>query len=367
MLNGKISGRQAANMMVLFILGSSLVTGGGMAAKQDSWICVILGMLMTVPLVLIYAELNHSAPGKDIFEMSYEALGKFGGAVITILFTLYTIHLGALVVRNFTEYFQVVSIPETPQYVTAICIGLIAWYSVSKGMDVVARGSVFTMPLVMSVIILLNLFTLKYMNFSNLEPVLYHNSGKVFEGAYSLFTFPFAETVMFVTVFSIVETKKHPAKIYLLSLLFAGLVLTALVAVAIAIIGLPLVTMLYFPSYASASVMDIGNFISRAEVLVSGNYIIFGIVKVTVCLYVSCKGLAKLFNVKDHRVFSMPIMAVMIIESVLVYESTMQMFAFIDIYSIYAPFFEAAIPILLLIVIKVKKKQSQAKSAGAQA
>lgn len=364
MQDGKISGKQATHMMILFILGSSLVTGGSVSAKQDSWFSVLIGMLFAVPVVLIYASMYKTASGKDLFDMAYMVFGKIGGALITILFSIYTLHLGALVIKNFSEYFQVVTIPETPQFVTALCIGLLAYYNIVKGIEVLGRGSVFIMPITLSVILLLNLLSFKYMDFDNLKPMFNQDLSLIMSGAYSIFTFPFAETVMFITIFSVVETKKSPAKLYLTAILFSGVLLALLVAVATMILGLPLISYLYFPSYAAAGVIDVGGFLSRVEVLVSGNYIIFGVVKVTVCLFVSCKGLAKLLGVKNHKVFAAPNVTIMLVASLFLYESTMQMFDFIDIYKIYAPFFEVVIPLAVLIALKVKAKRKSLGQGG---
>lgn len=359
MIDGKISGKQATHMMILFLLGSSLVTGGSMIAEQDSWISVLVGMIMALPLVAILGNLCKMAPGKDIFDMSYLVFGKIGGAIITVLFCLYTIHLGALVIKNFSEYFQVVTIPETPQAVTAICIALLAYYNIAKGLEVLGRGAVFMMPIVLFVILMLSLLSLNYMNIENLKPVFNQNLKPILTGAYSLFAFPFAEIVMFVTVFSVVDTEKSPVKLYLIAILFSGILLTILVIVAITILGLPLVASLYFPSYAAAGVIDLGNFISRIEVLVSWNYIIFGVVKVSVCLFVSCKGIAKLLKLKSYKVTAAPIATIMVVMSLLIFENTMQMFGLIEAYKIYAPFFEVVIPFAILVALKIKaKKQS---------
>jgi len=346
-------------MMILFLLGSSLVTGGSMIAKQDSWICILLSTFMAVPLVSIYAGLYKAAPGQDIFDMAYSAFGKIVGPIVTALFSLYTLHLGALVIRNFSEYFQVVSIPETPQAVTAICIGGIALYNILKGIETPARGAVFIMPITLAVIMFLNALSIKYMDFNNLKPILNQDFGTILHGAYSVFVFPFGEVVLFVTVFAAVETKTKPSKLYITAVIFAGVLLSLLIVVAIMMIGFPFVASIYFPSYISAGIIDIGNFISRIEVLVSGNYIIFGVIKVSVCLYVSCKGISKLFGIKNHKKTAAPIAAVMVIISILVYENTMQMFSFLKIYEIYAPFFQIVIPFALLIALNRKNKKKQ--------
>lgn len=41
-------------MMILFILGSSLVTGGNTEAKEDSWVSIILAIIMAIPFILVY-------------------------------------------------------------------------------------------------------------------------------------------------------------------------------------------------------------------------------------------------------------------------------------------------------------------------
>ncbi|NCU33013.1 MAG: hypothetical protein EOM23_08810, partial [Candidatus Moranbacteria bacterium] len=180
MVDDKISGKQVIHLMILFLLGSSLVTGGSIMAKQDSWVSVLIAICMAVPVVFIYAGLYKTAPGLDIFDMMYLVFGKIGGAIITVLFCVYTIHLGAVIIKNFSEYVQVATIPETPQVVIALCIGFIAYYNIAKGIEILARGAVFVMPIVIFVIVLLNLFLVKYMNVENLKPAFTQDLDLIF-------------------------------------------------------------------------------------------------------------------------------------------------------------------------------------------
>ena len=345
--------------MILFLLGSFVVTGGSTVAKQDSWACVALAALVAVPVVLIYAGLCKAAPGQDIFDMAYSAFGKIVGPIITALFSVYTIHLGALVIRDFSEFLQVVSLPETPQVAVAICIGLIVLYNVVKGIEVPARGAVFIMPITLLVLLLIYALSFKYCDFRNLMPIFNQDIQTMVTGTYDGLVFPFGELVMFITVFAVVEKKSEPAKLYIAAVLFSGIVLTVLVMITTMIIGYPLVASLYFPAYSAIGIIDVGNFISRIEALLSGVYIIFGMMKVAVCLYVGCKGISKLFGIKNHKKVATPITAVMIIMSVLVYKNTMQLFTFLKIYAIYAPFFQILIPVALLIGLRKKIKKER--------
>lgn len=358
-------------MLILYELGSSLVTGGSMRTEQDSWIATLIGLGMTIPLLLLYAKLQTLCPNGDIYDMSRTAFGKVAGSAVTLLFSLYALHLGAMVIRNFTEYIQVLSLPETPQPVCAVCIGALAFFTVQKGLEVSARSAEFVMPIGYAVIGILVALVTKNMEFSNLQPFLNHDARSLFSDGFSALTFPFAESVVFLSVFCTVE---KPAasfrKIYLMGTLVAGAVLTVLLVGDIAVLGMPIARMLFFPTYETVGVVDIGNFISRIEVLVSGNFIVFGLVKISTCMYVGCRGIMRVMNWKNIKLLAGVVTIAMIVASQLLYKSTMEMFTFLDIYKRYAPFFEIALPLALLAGLMLhrgkKPDGAPAEAPGAQ-
>ena len=348
-MNDKITSRQAVCMLILYELGSSLVTGGSMKAEQDSWIAILLGLVMTIPLLLLYARLQALCPDGDVYDMTCTAFGKAIGAAATLAFSIYALHLGALVIRNFTEYIQVLSLPETPQPVCAACIAALALYAVWRGLETTARAAEFITPIACAVVIVLMALVAKDMRFSNLQPVLNHDASLILSDGFASLTFPFAESVLFLSIFSTVrEPSTSYKKSYLQGVCFAGVVLVALIAGNIAVLGVPIARALFFPSYETVSLVDVGNFISRIEVLVSANFIVFGLTKVTVCLYVGIRGIARVFGLRRIRTLAAVAITAMAVVSQLVYSSTMQMFAFLSVYKLYAPVFEIALPLALL-------------------
>ena len=112
-----ISGKQAISIFVCFFLGSSLIVGASTRANQDSWIAVILAFIAALPILLVYARILKLYPGKNIYDIVLELFGNFVGKLITLLYVLYSIHLGALVMRNFSEFVSVVAMPQTPQFI----------------------------------------------------------------------------------------------------------------------------------------------------------------------------------------------------------------------------------------------------------
>lgn len=364
-MNGKITGRQAVCTLVLFELGSSLVTGGSEKAGQDSWIAVCIGLAFTIPLVLLFSKLSAMAPGLDLFEMCEVAFGKIGGNIATLLFSVYSLHLSALVTKNFTEYIQVLTLPETPQPVIAICIGFLGWFGIRKGIEVVARNASFILPLTVFVVLALIGISVKFMDLGNLKPVLSHDMKTMLKSGFSSFVFPFAESVLFLSVFCNVEKNIPHQRLYLGGILPSGAILAALVASSTAVLGLSISQAMFFPAYEAVSVVRLGEFVSRVEVLVSGNFMIFGLVKFMVCVYVACRGFAHLTDWHNWPLLTAAAAAAATVTSQVLFQNTMQMFAFLDIYDQYAPFFEVALPLAVFLTLSVKKAFSRRRRCSA--
>ncbi len=60
--------------------------------------------MIAVPCVLIYARILSLFPGEDIFSVAQTVLGKVAGKIAVALMSWFALHLGALVLRNFSEF-----------------------------------------------------------------------------------------------------------------------------------------------------------------------------------------------------------------------------------------------------------------------
>lgn len=109
-----ITNKQGIATMVMFIIGSTIILGAGRQGMQDVWISILISMAIALPILFIYSMIIKLFPGKNLYEISEVVFGKFFGKIVTLLFTWYSLHLGALVIRNFSEYIKIVSMPETP-------------------------------------------------------------------------------------------------------------------------------------------------------------------------------------------------------------------------------------------------------------
>ncbi len=355
-----ISYRQALCILGLFLFGSSVVLGVSSETGPDSWAVLLIGAAMFAPAAILYARLMRLFPETDLFTIMQTVFGKILGGVFIALFVWYALHLGALVMRNFSEFIVVVSLPETPQLPIMVALLLVTAYLAASGMETVGKWSVIMFPLIILVVILTILLAMNLMDFSNLMPVLTTPPALLLKSGLGVFTFPYAETVLFLCIADSVRKESSPYKIYIRALLFGTVILMAIIVRNLTTLGPAMVRASYFPSFTTARILQVGEFLSRIEGSISMNFLLAGITKITVCLIAAAKGVAYLFGIRDYRRLLMPTGLLMLALCTTLYKSTMEMFAFLKYYGIYALLFQVVIPVVVWAFAEFYRKRHRA-------
>jgi spore germination protein KB len=340
----------------MFIIGSVIIVGIGAEAKQDVWIATLMALIMSIPLLFIYSKLLTIYPGKDLYDILKEVFGNVAGKIISLLFIWYSFHLGTLVIRNFTEFVNVISFPETPQTIMTIFMGLLCIWMVKAGFEVLGRWATFVFPILIVIIITTVTLSMSKAELINLKPILYNGFKPLLPISFGLLSFPFAEAVIFTMVFNTLKNTKKTFKVFLISSLIGCLVMIIIDVRNLLVLGPSLSANFYFPSYLAVRTLNIGNFLQRFEIVVAIVFILGGFVKVSVCLYAATLGVAKIFNLNNYRYLVTPIGFLMMNLACILYDSTMEMFEWVKIYPYYAIPFQIILPIIILITAKIKIK-----------
>ena len=353
----QITDKEAICILIIFIFGSTLIIGGGGHAENDAWLASIVGIIMVIPMLHVFSRLLSLFPGKDLFDILNITLGKVIGKIVSTLYCWYAFHLGALVIRNFGEFINIVAMPETPIFVSLFSLGVVCIIAVRLGIEVIGRTCTYFLPLLLFIIAIVQLLGISQMNLNYLKPILGHGLIPVLKGAFSTFSFPFAETVLFIGGFSSLKTKKSSYKVYFWGILIAGTIMIFITARNIAVLG-NMLGSFYFPSYEAVGRIRIGKFIQRIEVAVAIVFIFGVFIKSSVCLLVACKGIGKIFNLKDYRTIVIQTGLLMIYFSYTIYNNIMTMtyWAF-KVYPYYAFPFQVIIPIIIWILAESKVRK----------
>ncbi|MCG8502465.1 MAG: endospore germination permease [Firmicutes bacterium] len=353
-----ISDKQKIASIILFLVGSTSIFAPGLEAKKDAWLAFFLAIIIVLPLVNIFARLHHIFPDKDLFDMFEICFGKFIGKGIIIVFIWYTFFWAADVLVNYGQFIRLVSLRNTSQIIPIIVLCILCAWGIREGIEVLGRWGefFFTIPII-SIFALIAL-SIPNMNINNLLPVFYEGITPVLRGTFTAFETPLAQIVAFMAVFPSFHTRKSPYKVYTIGLLTGGLYMFLITLINLLVVGADFAAGSYYPSYDTASRIDVANIIQRIEVVISITFVIGGFIKISILLLCTCKGLTRLFGLKDYRSSVMPISLLAINLSYFLYDSKMHHMEFNDeIWPYYFLPLQVFLPIILLIIGEIKKKR----------
>lgn len=355
----QITDKEALCLLVIFVMGSTLIIGIGGDANNDAWIAGIVGIIMAIPMLFVYSRILLLYQGRDLFDILNLTLGKIMGKIVAILYIWYAFHLGALVLRNFGEFISTVAMPETPMLVPMFCLGLVCIIAVRLGIEVLGRTSTYFFPVLLFILVAVELLAIPQLHLDYIKPILGNGFTPILKGGFMTFSFPFAETVLFIGVFCSLKTKRSSFKVY-----FWGIMISATIIIIITIRNITMLgnmlDSINFPSYAAVSRISIGDFLQRIEVTVSIVFVFGVFVKSSICLLVASKGIGKLFNLKDYRSIVIQTGLLMIYFSYIVYDNNMEMkyWAF-KVYPYYAFPLQVIFPIIVWILAEIRVKNNQ--------
>ena len=357
----KITDKEAICIMVLFLLGSSIVIGTGIEAKNDAWIAGIFGLVLFIPFAFVYARVQSIYIGRDLFEISRLMFGKIPGAVSAALYSWYSFHLGALVLRNFSEFVNITILYNTPLIVIILSFSVIIIAAARSGIEVIARVSTYALPLVILILIFMEVISIKQMKFNFINPVFVNGFQKIAMAGFSAFSFPFAESVLFLGVFYSLKSRNSTYKVLLTGTLISGVILIMMTLLNIFILGI-VVEDFYFPSYSSFSRIRLGSFLQRMEGTISVSYAITCFIKTSICLFVACKGVASIFGLDDYGVIAIQMGLLMAYFAYIVYDNTVEMVNWaLKIYHYYAIPFQIIIPLIIWITAEIRNRGKNTK------
>jgi spore germination protein KB len=355
-----ISNKQAISIMILFITGSSIVLGTANEAKGDLWLAIIMSLICGLIIALVYARILSLFSEKDFFSIVLYIFGKNFGSIICILYIWFSFDLASLVLVNYEYFIEIVGLNETPEIVISISIMFLVVWGAKAGIEMLGRwASLFAIILFILVFVTIP-FLAPMMDIKNLQPFLYNGIKPVITATLSTFTFPFAETVMFLGILSSLNSKKAYYKVYTLGILLGGAIIFSTAVSEMLVLGPGGYEAYNFPAYAAVRMINIKEFITRIEIIVATTFLIGGFVKISVCTLVCCRGISRLFSFEDYRFLVTPIGILLIITSFSRYDSIMEMSEWIvEVWNYYALLFEVILPIIILIGAEIKVRNKK--------
>ncbi|MCQ6559508.1 GerAB/ArcD/ProY family transporter [Paenibacillus mendelii] len=308
--NVKISIQQMAVLVIFLTIGDSvLVLPSVIAAtsKQDAWISGIIGIAAGMLIAYIILSQYRLNPRASQIELNLKVLGKWIGWPVSLLFLLYYLLMTTAIIREVGNFMTTQMMPETPIWSIHALLLLILVSSVRSGLEPIARTGEIFLPmfiLFFAALIILNLPEVKLIH---LKPYLGEGIIPPIQGSIYLAAFSFSELIALAMVLPSVRPGKHLSRDFLLAALFGGFSILAVIFGTILVLGQYITAHQYYPAYALAKKINIGQFLERVEAMFAVIWIISTYFKCTIYFYALNAGTTQLFKLRDNRALTLPL------------------------------------------------------------
>ncbi|WP_175477973.1 MULTISPECIES: GerAB/ArcD/ProY family transporter [unclassified Bacillus (in: firmicutes)] len=359
--NFQLKQSEMISLIILFEIGSAVVIGLGMGAKQDAWLAILIGLACGCILFTIYHFILKEYPGLSLVEILQTVVGQKLGTLLSVAYACYFLYIAARVLRDFCELLLGSALSETPPYIVLIIFALAITYALYLGVEVMGRTAplFFSFSLSLWFIFLLGVVISKEFHFIELMPVLEHGWKPVLKTAFPLVTtFPFGEMIVF-TMFSLYVSKNLSFyKIGLAGMIISGFILVITITINIGINGAYQTSESLFPLLLTVTKIKLGDFINRLDPIVIALLIIGGFFKVTIFQWGAVQVLSRSLAIQSYRKLILPVSLLALTISLVMASNIIEhLDVGLKIVPLYLHIpFQIVIPVLLLTIIKIRRK-----------
>ncbi|MCA0758028.1 spore germination protein [Paenibacillus sp. N4] len=362
MINEKdqITTIQVAVIVVNAMLGSGILTlprsSATLVQTPDVWISVLLGGLLAMIAGVVMAVLAKRYPGQTVFQFNGRILGKWIGALVSLMFVVYFFMTAAYQVRIVTEVTSLFLLEGTPNWAIIMVFMWVSLYLMTGGINPIARLFEMILPVTILIYLLVMLMALNIVEVNNLRPVLGDGIAPVWKGIKSTaLSFLGVETILILTAFMKRSEQAVKAVVYGVAVPMALYLITVVVVIgALSVDGV--VTRTWPTLDLIRSFEYTGLIFERFESL----FLVIWIMQIystyTISFYAAALGLAQLFN-RPVAQCLYGLLPIVFIISVTPKDLT-ACFAFGDLLGQSSAFIFGLIPFFLLLITRVRKGKS---------
>ncbi|HHU48295.1 MAG: GerAB/ArcD/ProY family transporter [Caldicoprobacterales bacterium] len=149
------------------------------AARQDGWISLLLGGLLTLITGTLAYILANQYPDKDFPEILVHIGGKFLGRLLILIVAVYILLYVSLSVKIFVQALLIFLMDRTPEFVLILLMNLVAGYAVFKGLETMGKVVDILFPITVFTVFFVMLLALPQADPIRLKPILYNNTNNV--------------------------------------------------------------------------------------------------------------------------------------------------------------------------------------------
>ncbi len=311
----EISGVQLAFMMGAFVQGSILlVSFVADVTKQDTWLAVVAGFVVTLPFIILQAKLMDRFTGRTLAQVVREVYGSTLGSAILLYYLVYFTLLCTFNIRDIADFYGLFLQPDSPQLLILAGFALVCAYAATAGLAAGARMSHLFVALAAVILVSTSLLLAKDMDLTNFLPVLRLPLLDFVRGTHIVSTIGLGELTVFLTLMGSVRTPGSLVKPAFAGMAIGGASLLLAAIRDTAVLG-PLQDIVVSPAYQSTRQIDYGLVFNRMDLLIGIGQTVLVFVKTSVLLYAAVLTLTQLLGLSERRPLILPFAGLIVVAS----------------------------------------------------
>jgi len=320
---GRISGYQYFALLVITRLVPVVLICPTVTLVNNpatAWVNDIIGSLIAVLLVWLIVHLGLKYPDQTIIGYTKKLLGPIVGMLVGFSILWFYFMIAFSVLRTLGETVGTGLLEETPIQVFLISAAFLIANSARNGMEINARIAGITMPIIIFLLLLVVASTSNLMDPGYLRPFFFGEGfGELIWPSASVLSF-YTEYLIIGMLLPYLNNPRSAMPLSMGAVLIIVLILVMHCLGMAAVFG-PLFNSASHPAFALARMVSLGDFFERIESLIAVVWILGAGIKVCLFFWATAVGLAQLLDLKDFRPLAYPLGALMVVISILSYES----------------------------------------------
>lgn len=353
-----ISDQQGISIIILFLVGSISIFGVGAVSHKDTWLSIILALMMVLPLVFIYIRLHNLFPENNFFDILEICWGKIISKIILLIYVFWLLGYSADVFTIYGQFITSTSLESTPIIVPVIVLGVLSIWVLKDGIETLGRWSEFFVYFPYALLIFALILLVPQIDRTNITPVFKDGFKPTLEGGFQAFTYPLSQIAVFTLVFKHFSGKKSAKKVYLSGLLIAFLYIFIIVVISLAVLGPDIYKEMYYPIYKALARINVGELLQRLEIIMATSFILGGFVKISILLLCASKAFKKLFDFDQYRFIVVPLTLISLNLTYFLHDDVMSYFEYShEIWPFLLLPLSTIMPVLTWIIAELKHKK----------
>lgn len=352
---------QIDNLSFFFLLVAIMIEFGVLIAPQTiaeeagsgAWLSLVISYIPSLLACFFVVRLAQLFPGESFFTYSPKIVGKWLGTLLTLVYIVYWLIIGARVVRVFAGLLKSTLLFRTPIELIILLFLLLAAHLARGGVEPIARFSVMAVLISIPLSFILVLLTYSDWDLSNLMPVFENGLIPVTVAGFKfLGQIEGLESILFLMAFVRQPKKSMP---YAIAAIFLTVTVVLMVTMASLLdLGIAESKRLIFPAINLIQSVEIpGRFLERLGSIYSAVWIFILFPTTVAFLYLPSLALMNVFRLSDFRSF-VPLLIPVVYLISLIPASTAEVFSLIRFMNPINIFLIGVLPLLLFIIARLR-------------